>query len=372
MPYPGPLASGFALARPQQDASGRADEPGRSAAERVLPLGPASLRAAFQDLYGRPPFRAERERWLGGGLPKLVHELVGTQEFWSAWLRAQLYYFLLVRNFRPASEGVTSLPSELAEGRLGALEALHRIALSPAFDARNPGADTFVTVVMEQFLGIEVQKETRELEIGKRVYDGHPGTFLGRAGSTQADVVRIALEDERCARRFLEREYRRCVRAEPDKRELARWTRELREGTTDYPTLVREWLLSDAWTQRLAQREPMENRLFVRGLWVDLFDRLPDEEELETLANALDGLGDPGPLRSVLARVLTDGDGLSLPKKEEIRDPTAWVAGSFERLLGRAPEHDELAAFVDAFEEPECAPATVIRALVTHPEYHRY
>jgi hypothetical protein len=55
-----------------------------------------------------------------------------------------------------------------------------------------------------------------------------------------------------------------------------------------------------------------------------------------------------------------------------VRDPTAWVAGLFERLLGRAASEAELAAFVSAFHDPACKPGTVVYAIVSHPEYHRY
>ena len=69
--------------------------------------------------------------------------------FWRAWLEEQLYYFLLVDNFRPTSQRVLDAPGDLSKGKIGAREALHRIVLSASFDRRNPGPDTFVTVVME-------------------------------------------------------------------------------------------------------------------------------------------------------------------------------------------------------------------------------
>ncbi|MEQ1891202.1 MAG: hypothetical protein ABL998_01565 [Planctomycetota bacterium] len=155
------------------------------------------LRALTLDLVGRPPYPAEVERWAGRARNEVVREILAGEEFWRHWLDEQLYYFLLVDNFRPETEGVTELPTLLAGGELGVIEALHRICLSSSFDRRNPGPDTFVTVVMEQLLGITVQKSVRELEIGKKIYDGASGKFLGKVGSSQADVVNIALGDER-------------------------------------------------------------------------------------------------------------------------------------------------------------------------------
>lgn len=345
---------------------------GRTVAVPADPLDPGRLRAAFLDLLGRPPFAAERERWRGRGLRELLDELFRGREFWDSWLEEQLYYFLLIDNFRPHSEGVRELPAKLQDGRLHVRDAIHRIALCASFDLRNPGADTFVTVVMEQLLGVTVQKLQRELEIGKRIYDGDAGVFLGRSGSSQADVIAIAIEDDRFARTFVAREYARFLRAEPTKKDLARWSRTLRKDPFAYTELVREWMLSPAYDERLAQPAPQPNRMFVKALFVDLLDRLPAEDEMRRMRTALDGLSDPGPLRSVLARLLIDSGRAPLPKKESIEDPTAWVAGLFERLLGRSASEAELQAFVGSFHEPACRPETVVYALLSHPEYQHY
>ena len=116
----------------------------------------------------------------------------------------------------------------------------------------------------------------------------------------------------------------------------------------------------------------MPNRLFVRALFVDLLDRLPAPDEAEPVREALDGLGDSLPLRSVLARMMLDSGRVPLPEKDAIERPGEYVRQLFLRLLGREPEPDEGAAFVAALEEPACRVATVLFAIVSHPEYHRY
>ena len=344
----------------------------QTVAKPALPLDARRLRAVYMDLLGRPPLAEERERWSGHGTHELLSALLGSSDAWRQWYEEQLYYFLLIDNFRPESERVAAIPADLAANRIDVREAIHRIALCSSFDARNPGADTFVTVVMEQLDGFEVQKTAHELEIGKRVYDGQEGLFLGRSGKNQADVVRIAIEHERFATTFVEREYRRLLRAEPEKSDLARWSRELRRDPRGYMLLVREWLVSPAYEMRLERRRPQPNRLFVRALFVDLLGRLPSQDEEARMRNALDGLSDPGPLRSVLARLLIDSGAAALPARKEVREPEQWVTGLFERLLGRAPAESELSAFVTAFADPACQPGTVVYAIVSHPEYHRY
>lgn len=348
------------------------DDLGRTRGAPAQPLDARRLRSLFLDLLGRPPFEGERAEWLGRGTREFVTAQVGSEAFWRHWLHEQLYYFLLVDDFRPVGEAIDRLPTDLAAGKLSARDALHRIALLPSFDLRNPGADTFVTVVMEQYVGITVQLSRRELEIGKGAYDGRPGLFLGAQAGNQADVVRVAVEHKDAARHFLAREYSRLMGVEPDRRELAAAARTFHKDPWSYPDLVREWLLTDAYAARLERGKDLPNRTFVRVLFVDLMGREPTGDEAETLRGALDGLGDPRPLRSVVARMLLDSGRVALPDKASIADPTRWIAQQFERFLGRAASQDELQAFVGAFRDPACQPRTVLQVLLSDPAYHRY
>jgi hypothetical protein len=330
------------------------------------------LRCLFLDLYGRPPFETERATWNGRPRSDLVESALGTREFWRNWLDEQLFYFLLIDNFRPTTESVLALPARLAEGSVGVLEALHRICLSSSFDRRNPGPDTFVTVVMEQLLGLEVQRIARELEIGKKIYDGGRGTFLGRPGSSQADVVHIAIEDQRAPRHLLRREFERWMRQAPSEQDLFAWSTALERDPLGMRSILRAWFSSAAYGARLGKRVPQPNRLFIRALYVDLLGRVPDEGEAERLRGALDGLANSGPLRSLVARLILDSGKAPLPGREAIPDPAAWIAALFERLLGRSPRAAELAAFAEAFADPACRPGTVLYAIVSNPEYQTW
>ena len=335
-------------------------------------LDAGALRAVHQDLLGRPPYAAERAAWSGKSLDELAADLLARPEFWEHWLDEQLYFFLLVDNFRPQSDRVRELPAELYGGRIGVRGAIHRIALSSSFDQRNPGPDTFVTVVMEQMLGITVQKEQRELEIGKKLYDGQQGLFLGRTGSSQADVVRIAVEDRGFLAELLRREHRRIARAEPAAKDLAAWVRTLEADALAFPALVRGWVGGEAYRRRLTEKTVQPNRLYVRSMYVDLMDRLPDADEARRMETALDGLADPAPLRSVLARLLLDSGETATPERKDVPDPGAWVQGLFERLLGRSASAAELTAFTSALQDPACRTTTAVYALVSHPEYQTY
>ena len=355
--------------RPPGDTPG---EQGRTVARPMLAMDHGFLRSASLDLLGRPPFRAEAELWVGKGFPAYLDEVLGSREFWDHWLNEQLYYFLLIDNFTPESERVRAIPGDLQEGRLDVREAVHRIAISASFDRRNPGADTFVTVVMEQIAGMTVQKNVRELEIGKRLYDGGDGVFLGSSGGSQADVVEIAVESRQFAQTFLEREYQRLLRQEPERKTLRDDVRKLHKKPRAFVAILRSWLVSPAYQQRLAEPVGLPNRLFVRSLFVDMMDRLPTPDEAEPLREALDGLSDSAPLRSVLVRLLIDSGRVPLPEKDAIENPTAWTGDLFLRLLGREATQDELKTFVTAFHDPACRPETVVYAILSSPEYHLY
>ncbi len=336
------------------------------------PLDHGSLRCLFLDFFGRPPFAGERSTWIGGPRSALVDSALPSREFWQSWLDEQLYYFLLIDNFRPTTESVRAIPAQLAEGEIGVLEALHRICLSSSFDRRNPGPDTFVSVVMEQLLGLEVQRSVRELEIGKKIYDGAKGTFLGRPGSSQADVVHTAMGDRRAVRHLLQREYERWMRKPPLEGDLSTWTGTLVRDPLALRSILSEWFRSKAYEARLETRVPLPNRLFIRALYVDLLDRMPDEDEAERLRSALDGLANAGPLRSLVARLILDSGKTPIPERALILDAEAWVRGLFERLLGRSPRATELGAFLEAYADPACRTGTVLYAIVSHPEYQTW
>lgn len=335
-------------------------------------LDPGALRRTFLDLYGRPPLAEERKAWLGRPRADLVDQSLASEEFWANWLEEQLYFFLLVDNFRPTGDGIQGIPDELAAGRLGIREALRRICLSSSFDRRNPGADTFVTVVMEQIVGLVAQKNARELEIGKSLYDGAQGTFLGRSGGSQSDVVHIAFDDERFASHFIKREHERLLRRQPSPQDLSAWCALLVREDAAFRAILAEWFRSPAYLVRLESRLQQPNRLFIHSIFIDLLGRRPTEGELQRMRSALDGLADSTPLRSLVARMIVDSGNALVPERDAIPDPGAWIRELFERLLGRTPSASEVAAFLGSFANPACRPETVVYAIVSHPEYQTW
>jgi len=341
-------------------------------AAQVPTIDARFLRTLALDLLGRPPLTSEWERWRSLARSRLLDELIGCPDYWAHWFEEQLYYLLLVNNFHPHQERLDAIPRDLNEKRLDVREAIHRIALSSSFDQRNPGADTFVTVVMEQLAGLEIKKYQRDLEIGKRVYDGAPGTFLGASAQSQADVVRNAIQSPAFTQHLLRREYERIARSKSDAQELASWCARFEKDPRCFSDLVRAWIESPAYLARLARGAPLENRAFVRALYVDLADRLPTFQEAEPMREALDSLADSAPLRSITARLLLDSGKLALRSRKDLPDAPAWVRTQFLRLLGRDATGAEVAEFARVLDEPGAKLETVLYALVSSPEYNRY
>ena len=87
----------------------------RTEARPARALDARLLRTVFLDLVGRPPYPGEREEWRGKGLHELLDEVLGGPEFWRHWFDDQLYYFLLIDNFRPANSAAQEVPAKLAE-----------------------------------------------------------------------------------------------------------------------------------------------------------------------------------------------------------------------------------------------------------------
>ncbi len=336
----------------------------------ALDLGdPRHLRAIYLDLLGRTPTAAEAAMAKASRGDILLRRLVGSAEFWQTWYEEELYYFLLIDNFRP-DDGV-DLTDPLERGELHVLDAVRALVSGSAFNRRNPGNDTFVSVVFEQLLGLTVQDSTGLLEAGKRMYDGRRTRLLGDEGDSQADIVRIVCAQPDFAESFVARQYARLVGREASREDRAAWGARLLERPFDFTELVREWVGSTEYAARLARLRAKSDAQFIRSLYVDLTGAPPDYDSYQRMRGALASLADAGPLRSVLARALLQARRDELPERDQI-DPEQWIPETFVRFLGRPPSSAELQDFLLVYRQQEAEPATIVLSLVTHWEYQYY
>lgn len=337
----------------------------------TVEVTPRLLQRLCYDLLQRGPTEGERRAYQGVDLATLQKRLLGSREAMSEWLEEQLWYFLLLDRFRPGGDGIDRIPARLQKGELDAQRAIGELLLSSGFSLRNPGNDTFVTVLLEQCLGYRVQDKQHKpvLEAGKKAYDGKKTKFLGSEAASQSDVVQCVLRHEDFARLLLDRHHRRlCGTPLPKGSDAV--ARVQKDFAQFFPVLG-EWIESQAYLDALQVRRQKSERQFLRGLYVDLLDRAPELEELRNLRNAMNAMADPAPLRSVLAKVILDSAQAKLPEAANGQE-AEFVARCFVRYLAREPLEKESAVFTAAMQQKGARPQQIVRALVGSLEYQTY
>jgi len=326
------------------------------------------VRAVTIDLKGRCPLADEWKAAFGKTREQFVREVAASESFWHGWYEELLFYFLLLDNFRPSTDMFAAIPSRLEQKQVTVRDTIRTVVSSQFFNARNPGNDTFVTVVLEQLLGMTVQDEKGTLEAGKKMYDGRPVRFLKRKGSSQADLVRIAVEDEAFERHLLARSFTTFFGEEADLKALRPAAQRLRQDPHCLPEIFADWMCSQAYEDLLNELRIKTDRQFVRCLFVDLLERTPTYQEFRRCRNALLALSDSGPLRNVVIKLVLDSGMAKIKLDGSAED---FVDRQFQQLLCRDPAAEERSIFVGELKKG-VAPKTLVRALLTHWEYQHY
>jgi len=132
------------------------------------------------------------------------------------------------------------------------------------------------------------------------------------------------------------------------------------------------------------------NAQFLRSVYADLIGRTPELydftlsldgtpaftipiDESQFLLGALDGVGDPTPMRNIIVAGLVQSDEIDIPSKSEVDDPAQFITDQFRKFLGRDPGEYELRAFLDEWDgDADVNPKTIIRALIASREYQSF
>ncbi len=329
------------------------------------------IRRRFLDLLGRGPTEAEILAAAKAGDEASVDALVASGEFWRSWYEEELFYMLLIDQFRPTGEPLASLPDRLARGEADPKGGLAEIVISQYFSARNPGNDTFVTVVLEQGLGLKVQEKANvaTLEAGKKMYDGYETAFLGEKGASQSDVVRIVFGKRAFAERYVERLHRRICGAELPEAERAAAAERFEKDPRGLAAVVRGWVLSPRYVSTAKYPRAKTDPQWVRTLYADLLGARPAYKEFRDTRNALLALADSTPIRRVLGKVVVDSKRADRAAAVG-GDGKRWIEERFLLLLGRKPRAGELEAYEAVLKES--GPRVVLRAIVQSQEYQSY
>jgi hypothetical protein len=374
-----PVLVRFASVRPAERTDA---DPGTAPRAAHIPSAERrATRMLYFDLLGRSPTEDELARIAAKPYAERVDQLLGSLEAWEHWFNEEAFFFLLIDRFRPVSDRLAAVPQKMRDGHATFFDAHREFALSAEFNARNPGNDTYVTVVLEQFLGIEVQSELKLLKEAKRMYDGEKTRIFKTLGHNQSDVVKITLAQPDYVDQFVTRMELRYLRAPLPPEEHARAVDRLALDRSELTPLLREWLLSDRYRGADRPAKIKDDHQFIRGLFVDLLGRPPALQEFRNMRNALQALTDPAPLRGVLAKVMLDsGAVLPLTSAEDLAGKTTdtgtvtspQVIELFHRFLGRDPTPEELSAFLEILDEPGTTWRTAALALLTSPHYQYY
>jgi hypothetical protein len=326
------------------------------------------------DILFRTPTRSELRMYVGFPIEQVSKRMMATLEARELWVEEQLLYFLLLDNFRPQTTSIKSLPKRMHQGKITAHDAIAEIMMSTGFSLRNPGNDTFVTVVLEQGLGLRVQDRTNVpvLEAGKKMYDGYKVRFLRQKGNSQSDIIKIVTGHRDFTRFLLDRSHKRIMRAPLGKDDRTREQIARVHGDNgQFFEVVREWFCSAKYRANMAVKRPRSDNQFIRSLYFELLGRAPEYQEFRNMRNALLSMADPAPLRGVMAKVILDSGKAQLPVLDR-KHRGKFVSEVFLRYLGRAPTQDESGKFVKLLRDERVQAKHVVRALITSTEYQYY
>ncbi len=329
-------------------------------------------RALYLDLIGRTPTEEELGRLVALDYEDRIDLMLGDVATWKQWFDEESFYFLLIDRFRPVSDRMANVAKQMADGTIDFHGAHTAFALSAEFNARNPGNDTYVTVVLEQFLGIEVQSEKRLLAAAKKMYDGSVARIFKQKGNSQSDVVRIALQQPDYASMFMRRMEERYLGEALPEKEHEEYLALITGDRKRFKMVLREWLLSMRYAGKNRGPRPKTDHQFIKSLFVDLLGRAPAYEEFRNMRNALQSLSDPAPLRGVLARVMLDSGAVVPPAADPTTDAPAVVRELFHRFLGRDPLQKEMTAFANELSYGGGSWRPLALALLNSPHYPYY
>ena len=326
------------------------------------------------DILQRTPTPAEIRASVGFPVDVVAKRMIDSLEAKEVWIEEELLFFLLLDNFRPHTKAIDILPSRLHNRSITVHDAIGEIMMSTGFTLRNPGNDTFVTVVLEQGLGMKVQerRNVSTLEAGKKMYDGYHVRFLKQRGNSQSDIIKIVVAHRDFTRNLLDRLHIRVMRGPLPKGDVyqAQIDR-VHVNHDELFTVLLEWFTSEEYVAQMAVKRPRTDNQFIRSLYFDLLERAPNYQEFRNMRNALFSMADPAPLRSVMAKVILDSGRAKLPKMTR-GEEASFIRQAFLRYLGREPTQREQADFIKLLKRDSTRVEHVVRALITSPEYQYY
>jgi hypothetical protein len=374
-------------------------------------------RAVYIDLLGRGPTEEEMARDSAKPPAELVRELCGRYEFWDWFYEQELFHLDLTDNYRPISEEdpeyhYLGIPAMLNNRKITWVEALRQVLHGVYFHAKNYGdedyprglwfalygadildepipanKDPILEIARNMYTEGKILEDPNELKdpkakkkpVAKKVAKEWP--LFGKNGKNRADLLDICLAQPRFVETFVRRVYKRYTGMDPTQAEVDTSVKMLQEGwkprkegtraNEALPQVVAMWCTGDRYLAKLREYRRKNDAAFIRTLYVDLLNRTPEFHEFWGAYRIIRSLSDNEPLRSIVATMMVDSDESDIPTKAEIvRDE--WIKETLMKLYCRAPKGAEVQGLDVILRDAACTTKTLVRALVTHPEYQFY
>lgn len=355
-----------------------------------------TVRGIYMDVLGRAPTEEELSRDAAKAPAQLVKELTASYEFWNWFYEEELFHLELTDTYRPIDLDFDyiTLPSAMHNGKATILDSYEQLLKGLYFLAKNYGEEEYPRALWmylydkdlldepdlfdasKAMMRFEEEQENAPVDkkTKKKAAPKVPSVF-GKPGKNHADLAKICLEQPAFAESMAARLRKRYTGIDPTAAEakkdaaalLAGW----KSGKEALAGLVTEWCSSPAYLARVNSHRRKSDAVFVRTLYVDMFNRVPEFGEFWGCYRIIRSVSDSEPMRNIVAGMMADAEEADLPNKNEIVR-SEWIKEQIVKFLGREPKAGEVARLDGIFARPECTARLVIRALVTHPEYQMY
>ena len=324
------------------------------------------VRRLYLDVLGRPPTPGEAlaEEWRGPR--ELVKNVLLRAEAGRAWVEELCVWLGLIGDHRPRSDDARELALRIPAESLSPPVVEATLARDPAFLERHPPGAPLAHAVIGQLLGRTPSEE--EVEDARKLAAGVPVERKGVTWHDSTSWLDHVLSSEEFRRAATLRRLRRFLPAGDAKRAIEEALLSISEGEHAWRAFLQRELGKSTYLNRSRLRAKGEVTL-LRGLFLDLLERMPTDREMAALVTALRRMPSPTAAYAVIAKILIDSGHVPIPLLVHIKDAPAWIQDRFLRYLGRKASQAELKKFGETLLHPAGGPELVVLALVTSAEY---
>ena len=324
------------------------------------------VRRLYLDVLGRPPTPSEALAEESRGTKALVRNVLLRAEAGRAWVEELTVWLGLIGEQRPTSEAARELALRIPAESLAPATVESTLVRDPAFLERHPPGAPLAQALIGQLLGRKPTPD--ELEDARQLAAGMPVTRDGVTHNSSEDWLDHVVTSDAFRRAATMRRLRRFLPEGDAKRCIEEALLSISEGPHAWRAFLERELGHTRYLKPHALR-PKGQVTLLRGLFLDLLERMPTDREMAALVTALRRMPNATAAYAVVAKILIDSGNVPMPLLVHIKNAPAWLQDRFLRYLGRNASQAELKKFGEALLHPSGGPELVVLALTTAPEY---